>query len=108
MSTELEPTEAVGQLLSCLEILMEEVDFHRDTEEWFKIDESIRHKVTPPKRPTQTELHTAMWQVTELAVALLEDHLTLVQVIEAAEAAADEHAKVGEIIRPQLIVPGQS
>lgn len=105
MSTELEPTEAVKQLLTCLEVLMEEVDFQRDCEEWFDLPDEKRHETPAPKRPTGDELDTAMWQVVDLTMGLLHDHLTLVQLFEDAADAADERERVGKIIRPKLVLP---
>lgn len=105
---QMDATTAVKEFLTCLEVLMEEVDFHQDLQEWFAIADEIRHRITEPKAPSKEELDTAMWQTVELGMALLEDHLTMVQFMEQLEATVtgqDDKNKVGEIIRPHLIVP---
>lgn len=102
-----EVPEPVKELLACLEIFMEQVDYKHDFHEWWNLPVAERHSTPPPVVPNDTELTTAHWQVTELVMQLLSDHLELIDLFQAAAEEAQQVQRVGEIIRPQLYVPGQ-
>lgn len=123
--------EPVKELLECLEIFMEHVEYHQAYREWIHDDvtlydaladsepgtqehdrlndEIAAHRSRHPVKTVDEEmLETAMVQVVELAMQLLSDHLELIDLFQAAADEARQHEEVGKIIRPALIVPGQA
>lgn len=82
--------DGTTELVECLDILMEALDGLTEQGEVLVADD---------------EFETALWQTTQLAMTLLFDNLGMQQLLNDIAAEQDERDKVGQIIRPQLVVP---